>query len=146
MRNFSISVDIAAPAVRVWTVMRDVERWHEWTPSITSVELLDGTFEVGHRARVRQPKLLPAVFEIAAVEEGRSFTWVTRRPGVVATAAHLVEPVANGSRVTLSLRFDGPLGGVIGWFARGLNERYLTLEANGLKRRAEQPAGAGGAP
>jgi len=144
MRTFSTSVDIAAPTARVWAVMRDVERWHEWTPSITGIELLDRTFAVGHRARIRQPKLLPAVFEITALDEGRSFIWVTRRAGVVATAVHLVEPAANGSRATLSLRFDGPLGSLIGWLTRALNDRYLALEVNGLKARAEQPAGAGG--
>jgi uncharacterized protein YndB with AHSA1/START domain len=140
MRNFGITVDLAAPPARVWAVIRDVERWHEWTPSITNVELLDGAFEVGHRARVRQPKLLPAVFEITAVDDGKSFTWVARHPGVVATAAHSVESIGNGSRVTLSLRFDGPLGGLVGWCSRGLIDRYLTLEANGLKARSEGPA------
>ena len=138
MRDFSISVDIAAPPARVWSVMRDVERWHEWTPSITSVELLDGPLAIGHRARVRQPKLLLAEFVVTALDEGRSFTWVTRHPGVVATAVHLVEPVAGGSRATLALRFDGPLGGVIGWLVRGLNRRYLALEVNGLKRQSEK--------
>jgi len=137
MRHFSITVDIAAPTARVWAVIRDVEQWHDWTPSITSVELLDGTFGLGHRARVRQPRLLPAVFEITALVEGRSFTWAARHPGVVATAAHSVESNANGSRATLSLRFDGPLGGLVGRFSRGLIERYLALEADGLKARSE---------
>lgn len=144
VRDFSISVDIAAPPARVWAVMRDVERWHEWTASITSVELLDGgRFGVGHRARVVQPKLLPAVFEITVVEEGRTFTWVTKHPGIVATATHLVEPHGAGSRATLSLRFDGPLGGLIGFFMGGLNQRYLALEAKGLKARSEQTGKAG---
>jgi hypothetical protein len=142
MREFRTSVDIAAAPTRVWTIMRDVERWHEWTPSITSVELLDGgAFAVGRRARVLQPKLLPAVFRITKVEEGRSFTWVTRHPGIIATAVHTIDPVPKGCRVTLSLRFDGPLGSLIGWFYRGLNQRYMALEAAGLKRRAELPDG-----
>jgi hypothetical protein len=136
--EFSKSVHIAAPPARVWAVVRDVERWHEWTVSITSVELLDsGTLAVGGRARVLQPKLLPATFLITAVDEGRSFIWVTRHPGVIATATHLVEPVANGSQVTLSVRFGGLLGGVIGRLARRLTERYLALEAQGLKERSE---------
>lgn len=136
--EFSQSVDIAAAPARVWAIVRDVERWHEWTASITSVELLDaGKFAVGCRARVLQPKLLPAVFRITAVDEGRSFTWVTRHSGVVGTATHCVEPLANGSRVTLSVRFGGLFGRAIGRLARGLTERYLALEAAGLKARSE---------
>ena len=38
MRTFSITVDVAAPAQRVWEVMSDVERWHEWTASVTKVK------------------------------------------------------------------------------------------------------------
>ena len=142
MRDFSTSIAIAAPPETVWRIVRDVERWHEWTPSITSVELLDGGgLVLGARARVLQPKLMPAVFRVTALEEGRRFIWVTRHPGIVATADHLVEPLAGGSRATLALRFDGPLGGVIGSFFRRLNERYLALEANGLKALAERTAG-----
>ena len=41
MRNFNIAADIGAPPSRVWDVMVDVERWHEWTQSITSIKRKD---------------------------------------------------------------------------------------------------------
>lgn len=139
MRNFSISVDVKASPERVWEVMIAAERWHEWTPSVTSVELHDKPIAVGGRATVRQPELPPAKFKITALEPGRSFTWATGYPGIVFVhAKHTVEPTALGARVTLALRFDGLLGGVMGRKMSDLNNRYLRMEAAGLKRFSEE--------
>jgi uncharacterized protein YndB with AHSA1/START domain len=140
MKTFSISVDIQAPPPRVWGVMADVERWPEWTASVRSVERLDsGRLAVASRARIRQPRLPPALWEVVAVDEGHSFTWVSRGPGVRVTARHEVEPTAGGSRATLSLRFEGLLGGLLGRATSGINRRYLGMESAGLKRRSEEP-------
>jgi hypothetical protein len=118
--------------------VRDIEHWSEWTPTVTSVEPLDpGPLAVGNRAIVRQPKLLPARWQITEIEEGRSFTWITRGPGILVTARHSVEGGANGSRVMLSLDFSGLLGPLAARLTRGLNQRYLALEARGLKKYAE---------
>ena len=123
--------------------MRNVEYWSEWTPTIISIRLLDpGPLAVGTRAIVRQPKLLPARWQVVELEEGRSFSWIMRVPGVRVTARHSVEGAANGSLVTLSLEFSGPLGPFCARLTRGLNERYLALEAWGLKKRAETEAQA----
>ena len=139
MRSFGTVVDIDASAARVWSVMRDIEHWHEWTPSVRSIERLDdGPLAVGSRARIRQPKVLPAIWEVTAIEEGRGFTWITRSPGVTATANHRLESTGRGTHVALSLHFGGPLGSMAGWLLRGLNNRYLSLEAAGLKRRSEE--------
>jgi len=34
-------VDIAAPPGGVWAVIADVERWPEWTPTVTRLQRLD---------------------------------------------------------------------------------------------------------
>ncbi len=107
MTHFSIAVEIQASPDRVWTVLRDIERWPEWTPTVTSIQRLDRVpLAVGSRARIRQPKLPPAEWQVTELDEGRSFTWVTRSPGVRVTARHWVEPKEGGSRVTLSLQFS----------------------------------------
>ena len=135
-----MTMDIAAPAERVWQVMSDTNRWHEWTPSVTSVKRLgDGLFAVGSRALIRQPKLPPAVWKITAIEPGRSFTWVSIGPGIRLVGHHGVEPRGAGSRATLSLDFQGILGGVFGRMTKDITERYLAFEARGLKARSENP-------
>jgi hypothetical protein len=53
-------------------------------------------------------------------------------------AKHFVVPRGAGSQARLTLTFEGLLGG---WFARmtaDINQRYLEMEAAGLKRRSEQ--------
>ena len=138
MTHFHTNIDIQAPPDRVWAALRDIEHWPEWTPTVTSVRPLEaGPLAVGTRAIVRQPKLLPARWRVTEIEEGRRFTWVTGGPGMRVTARHSIEGAANGSRVTLSIDFAGVLGPIVARLTRGLNTRYLDLEARGLKRRAE---------
>ncbi|MET0400534.1 MAG: SRPBCC family protein [Longimicrobiaceae bacterium] len=141
MRKFSVTTDIAAPAERVWEVMSDVERWHEWTPSVTRVRRLDaGPLAVGSRAVIRQPRFPPALWKVVAIEPGRSFTWVSVAPGLRVVGHHAVEPTAAGSRATLSLDLQGIFGGVWGRLTKGITERYLAFEAGGLAARSVDPA------
>jgi uncharacterized protein YndB with AHSA1/START domain len=140
MRTFSTSIDIAAPPERVWAIMSDVERWHEWTASIRSIRKTDaGTLKVGSGAWVRQPKLPPAFWRVTAIEPNREFTWINKAPGIIVTARHAVEPTARGTRATLSINYDGLFHPLIVWMVGDLNDRYLALEVNGLKRRSESP-------
>jgi uncharacterized membrane protein len=138
MPVFSTSIDIDAPPARVWDVMSDVERWHEWTASITSIQRLDREpFGLGSRALVRQPKLPANYFKVTEFDPGRVFTWVSKSPGVVAAGRHLIEPRNGGSRATLSVSFSGLFGWFVARIVGGLTERYIRMEAEGLKRWSE---------
>jgi uncharacterized membrane protein len=139
---FQIETEINASAELVWATMRDVERWPEWTPTVTSVRLRTSPpLAVGSRAVIRQPKLLPALWRIVELDDSlRSFTWVNSAPGVHFVAKHLVVPFGERSRVRLSLRFEGLLAGILGFATRKLNNRYLAMEAQGLKSRVERLA------
>jgi hypothetical protein len=140
MREFSISVEIDAAPARVWAVMTDIERWHEWTASVRRIRQLDrGPLRPGVRALIRQPKFPPALWKIVAIDPGRTFTWVSRAPGFSVVARHSVEAAGHGSRATLALEFQGIFGGWFGRLTRDINNRYLALEAAGLKRRSEHP-------
>ena len=142
MTRFDISIDVAAPPARVWAVMRDVERWPEWTASVTQVERLDGgPFAVGSRVRILQPKLPPAIWKAIDVDDARtSFTWISEAPGIHVEARHWVEPAAAGSRASLSIEYSGLFGPLLARMTRDLNHRYLALEAAGLKARSEGSA------
>ena len=136
-----IKVQIAAPPARVWQVMSDVERWAEWTASVNSIKRLDhGPLRVGSQAVVRQPKLPPTRWTVTEVLEVSSFTWVAAGPGFRTVAIHRVEPGGSGSIATLTLDQTGPLGTLVGKLTAGLTDRYLKMEAAGLRATSEQPA------
>jgi hypothetical protein len=89
---------------------------------------------------IRQPKFPPALWKITAIDPGRSFEWTSVAPGVRVVARHGVAAIAGGSRATLSLQYYGLFGGVIARLTKGITERYLAMEANGLKARSENPS------
>jgi uncharacterized protein YndB with AHSA1/START domain len=135
----SVTVEIAAPAQRVWEVLTDVDLWPEWTRTVTSVKRLDdGPLRSGSRVRIRQPKVPETEYLVTELDPGRSFTWVAAGPGVRTTARHHVTAMDDGgSRVTLTVEQAGWVGSAMGRFYRGLTERYLAEEAAGLKARSE---------
>jgi uncharacterized membrane protein len=136
--DFHIAVDIAAPPDVVWAVISDVERWHEWTPSVRSIRLLGGRpLDVGTRALVRQPKFPPVVWTVTALEPGSRFVWRSGAPGMRVHAHHSVEPMPGGTRARLHLHYEGPLGRLLARWTRRITTRYLQFEAEGLKRRSE---------
>ena len=141
MKHLYTTIEIEAPPARIWAALHDIEHWSEWTPTVINIRRLNaGPLAVGTRAIVRQPKLLPARWQVTEIEEGRGFTWSTVGPGLLVTAHHYIEGAASSSRVTLSLDFLGLLGTIVARLTRGLNARYLALEAQGLKKHAEAAA------
>lgn len=137
-RTFTTTVDIAAPPAQVWAVMSDLARWPEWTASMTSVTPLgQGPLAAGRTVRVKQPKLAAATFVITDWRPERGFDWITRSAAVTAVARHDIEPTPDGSRVTLAVEFSGPLARLVCWLYGRLTERYIRMEARGLKAAAE---------
>ena len=139
MATFVQKIIIRAPVERAWGVLADLERWPEWTASMRSVRALARTpAGAGARYRVEQPKLRPAEFTITEWRPPHSFTWSMGSPGLSAVAVHSLTPVPEGCELELRLDYGGLLGGLVARLAGGLTRDYMRLEAEGLKRRAEQ--------
>ena len=139
--EFRKTIDIDAPPDVAWVVMSDGERWPEWTASVTSVRRLDtGPLRIGSRALIRQPRFPPAVWTVTTLEPGRRFVWKSGMPGMWVYGDHSVEAIPSGTRATLKLSYDGLLARLMGRLTRGITNRYLDMEASGLKKRSEADA------
>jgi uncharacterized membrane protein len=141
------SVEIDAPAQLVWEVFSNVERWPEWTASVTSLIGLDGpALAVGKRFAIKQPGMQKLVWRVTEVDPGSSWTWVQRSPGVLVSARHdvIAQP---GDRTLVRQQLDqrGVLGAFVGRLMVKKTKRFLELEAQGLKARSEQLSRANGA-
>jgi uncharacterized protein YndB with AHSA1/START domain len=137
-REQHISISIDAPIEVVWSVFTDVEQWPTWTSSVTSVQLIDGPMRVGAQARIRQPKLPTVTWTVTEFHPGRSWTWQATSPGARTVATHRLTGDGSTTVARQSIAQNGPLGRIVGRLYRSLTARYLSLEAEGLKRRSEQ--------
>ena len=135
--NSDIAID--APAGVVWEVFSDVERWPEWTASVTALVALDGPeLLVGRRFEIKQPRMPKLVWEVTELSPGTSWTWVQRSPGGMTVARHDVVALSDArTRVCQRLEQRGPVGTAVGLMMRSMTKRYLDLEAAGLKARSE---------
>jgi uncharacterized membrane protein len=136
--RFEAVVDISAPPARVWEAWTDLERWPEWTSTVTSAEWLtpDG-MTIGARARIRQPRLPVATWEVTELIPGARWVWVARGPGVETVAGHYVQPMGTGARAVATVDQRGPGGWLIGALYGRLTDRYVATEVAGLRARAE---------
>jgi uncharacterized membrane protein len=140
------SVEIDAPAQVVWQVFSHVERWPDWTASVTTLVARDGTgLAVGRRFAIKQPGMPKLVWKVTEFDDGSSWTWVQRSPGVHVSARHWVIPQPDGrTLVRQQLDQGGVLGALVGRLTAGKTKRFLEQEAHGLKARSEQLGRASG--
>jgi carbon monoxide dehydrogenase subunit G len=137
--RFEQSIEIEAPQQRVWEVLTDLERWPERMETVDAVELLTPPpATTGTRVRLRQPKLPEGIWEVTVWEPPSSFEFRQHAGGVTSVAVHRVAALDNGrSRLILTLELRGLLVPVFGRIYRDLTNRYMTIEAQGVKRAAE---------
>ena len=145
--RFHASIEIDAPQARVWDVVSAVEAWPSRVETVDTVELLTpAPVGLGSRLRLKQPKLPEGTWEITTWEPPAFFEWTQRGSGSTTVAGHRVEDLgADRSRLTLDLEMRGLIVPVAALFYKKLTNRYMQLEAEGMKRAAESasPSGSG---
>jgi uncharacterized membrane protein len=137
--RFEQSIDIEASQERVWDVLSDLEEWPQRIDTVDVVELLTPTpVGEGSRVRLKQPRLPEGTWDVTVWDAPSYFEWRQKSSGVTSVAGHRVEALEEGrSRLTLTLDMRGPLVLIVALFYKGLTNRYMTMEAQGMKRAAE---------
>ncbi len=137
--RFEKSIEIDAPQQRVWDVLSDVEAWPRRIETVDTVELLTPPpITTGSRVRLKQPKLPEGTWDVTAWDAPSFFEWTQKTGGVISVAGHRVEAIDDDrSRLSLTLDMNGLLIPIMMLFYKDLTNRYMTLEAEGMKRAAE---------
>jgi len=137
--QFEKTIEIDASQQRVWDALSDLEAWPQRIETVDTVELLTpAPLTTGSRVRLKQPKLPEGIWEITAWNAPSFFEWTRKSSGVTSVAGHRVEALGERrARLTLTLDMRGVLIPVLGRFYKGLTNRYMDLEAEGMKRAAE---------
>jgi uncharacterized membrane protein len=132
------SVEIAARLEDVWSVLADVERWPTWTRTVTAVRAMSGgTPGPGADYELEQPRLPKATWEIAVWDPPSQFDWVSRAPGVLTEASHVLVANGDGTTLTLSITRQGLLAPLVDRLYGRITREYLATEAASLKARCE---------
>ena len=137
--QFEQSIDIDAGQQRVWEVLSDLEAWPQRIETVDVVELLTpAPVGEGSRVRLKQPKLPQGTWEVTVWDAPSYFEFRQKSGGVINVAGHRVETLEEGrSRLTLTLDMRGLVVLVVALFYKGLTNRYMIVEAQGMKRAAE---------
>ena len=138
--HFEESIDIEADQQRVWEVLSDFEAWPRRIETVDVAEVLTpAPVAIGSRILLKQPKLPDSTFDITVWDAPSYFEMRQKSGGMTTVAGHRVEVLEEGrSRLTLSLDMRGPMI-IVAMFFRGLTNRYMTSEAQDMKRAAESP-------
>lgn len=130
---------IDAPADLVWRTVADVERWSEWTPTITSISRHDtGDLREGSTADVAQPKQPLREWTVTSVTPGHQFTWVASATGMRLTAGHTVSTEGGRTVVELTFAVAGFLAPVASLLVGRTILTAIQTEAASLKAWCEQ--------
>jgi uncharacterized membrane protein len=137
--RFEKSIDIDAPQPRVWEVLSAIEAWPQRIETVDVVDVLTpAPIGKGSRVRLKQPKLPEGTWDVTAWDAPSYFEWTQKSGGTTSVAGHRVEALGDGrASLTLTLDMRGLLIPIMGLFYKDLTNRYMNLEAEGMKRAAE---------
>jgi len=133
---------IFAPRGLVWGVLTDLNRWVEWNPDVTSMEVF-GPLSPGTRFKWKAGGA-SIVSTVQEVEEEERIVWTGRTMGIRAIHTWRLDQEEKGVRVRTEESFDGLVARLLAGPLRKMLVKSLSAGLDALaeeceRRRAEQP-------
>lgn len=137
-RIFESSLQISAPAEKVWGLIEELEQWPQWMPSIKKIEKISkeplakgSQLLVTAKVSRLTVKLLMTITEFVpqrkVVLEGRAL-------GTRLTRFYRLEPVNGGTKVTVG----GEVSGALAWLASRGGQAISDEIVRAVKKRIEE--------
>lgn len=143
-RTFEVqnAVTINRPAVEIWPVLTEVEKWPAWWPGVQEARLSPGWRRGAslHLALKGTPEKKPATVDMVVDE--REITW--ERPGILGSVTRtsvFLEPAPDGTRIKLMSFIEGPQAFLAAFTGREEFARYHEAVLGSLKARLQQSEG-----
>jgi carbon monoxide dehydrogenase subunit G len=138
--RFESSIEIDAPAEKVWALIDKLEEWPQWMPSIKKIERVSqGPLTVGSQLSVTAKvsgltvTLLMTITEFVSernvVMEGKAL-------GTKLTRFYTLEPVNGKTKVTIG----GDVSGALAWLACRGGQKVSAEIAQAAKKKVEGSA------
>jgi len=137
--RFESSIDIDAPAEKVWGLIDRLEEWPQWMPSIKKIERVsEGPLKAGSQLSVTaEVSGLPVRLLMTIVEFVPERTVVMRGKalGTNLTRFYTLQPLNGRTRITIG----GEVAGLLAPLACRGGEAISAEIAQAAKKRVEEP-------
>jgi uncharacterized membrane protein len=135
--RFESSIDINAPAEKVWALVDKLEEWPQWMPSIKKIERLSKEpLTVGSQLSVTAEVSGLTVTLLMTITEfvpQRSVVLEGKALGTKLTRFYTLEPVNGKTKVTIG----GDASGALAWLARRGGQEVSAEIAQAVKKKVE---------
>lgn len=135
--RFESSIDINAPAERIWALIDKLEEWPQWMPSIKKIERVSkGPLTVGSQLSVTVKVsgfTLRLLMTIAEFVPERNVVLEGKALGTKLTRFYALEPVDGRTKITIG----GDVSGALAWLARRGGQQISAEIAVAAKKKIE---------
>jgi len=137
--KFSASVEINTTSEKAWALVKNVEEWPGWIPSLKKIEkVTKGPMDVGSRVLVVAKSLITVnlLMTITEFVPGRRVVMEGKVLGMKMTRYYELEPVAQNKA---KLTAGGEVSGLLAFLVRRGGQRLSEEIVQALKKKVEGP-------
>ena len=137
--KFSASVEINTTSEKAWALVKNVEEWPSWIPSLKKIEKVSGEpMGKGSQVRVIAKSAITVnlLMTITEFVPGRRVVMEGKVLGVKMTRYYEMEPVAQNKA---KLTAGGEVSGLLAFLVRRGGQRLSEEIVQALKKKVEGP-------